>query len=179
MGHLKGCLIEFLRATSRWMTCRCASAPAIPFTEPSAEVDIGCTRSGGTLRIGHGQDGWRSSAAAWSTRRCSKTAASTRSLARLRFRHGAGADRHAEVWHSRPAHLLRLRPAMAAPLRLRGPRSAVARGGSVMRSRAPHPDPLPREREAPSAGEGGPAKILAVLAEAASQTPRRPRSPRS
>ena len=27
-----------------------------PFTEPSAEVDIGCTREGGTLRIGAGSD---------------------------------------------------------------------------------------------------------------------------
>ena len=27
-----------------------------PFTEPSAEVDIGCTRDGGEFRIGHGDD---------------------------------------------------------------------------------------------------------------------------
>ena len=27
-----------------------------PFTEPSAEVDIGCTRDGGELKIGHGGD---------------------------------------------------------------------------------------------------------------------------
>ena len=27
-----------------------------PFTEPSAEVDIGCSRKGGTLKIGHGED---------------------------------------------------------------------------------------------------------------------------
>ncbi|MEA1938421.1 MAG: phenylalanine--tRNA ligase subunit alpha, partial [Pseudomonadota bacterium] len=27
-----------------------------PFTEPSAEVDIGCVREGGTLRIGKGDD---------------------------------------------------------------------------------------------------------------------------
>ncbi len=48
-----------------------------PFTEPSAEVDIGCARDG---RIADASataaTGWRSSAAAWSTRRCSPTAAS-------------------------------------------------------------------------------------------------------
>ena len=27
-----------------------------PFTEPSAEVDIGCPREGGQLKIGHGKD---------------------------------------------------------------------------------------------------------------------------
>jgi phenylalanyl-tRNA synthetase alpha chain len=57
MGHLKGCLIEFCRAYFGIddMPVR-FRASYFPFTEPSAEVDIGCTRSGGTLRIGHGDD---------------------------------------------------------------------------------------------------------------------------
>lgn len=57
MGHLKGCLIEFCRTYFE-----IADLPVrfrnshFPFTEPSAEVDIGCTRSGGALTIGHGDD---------------------------------------------------------------------------------------------------------------------------
>jgi phenylalanyl-tRNA synthetase alpha chain len=36
----------------------CASAPRyFPFTEPSAEVDIGCSWKGGELKIGEG-DSW-------------------------------------------------------------------------------------------------------------------------
>ena len=39
------------------MICRCGSVPAI-FRSPNpvAEVDIGCTREGGGLPIGHGDD---------------------------------------------------------------------------------------------------------------------------
>lgn len=57
MGHLKGCLIEFCRAYFGIDDLPVRfRASYFPFTEPSAEVDIGCTRSGGTLRIGHGDD---------------------------------------------------------------------------------------------------------------------------
>ena len=57
MGHLKGCLIEFLRAFFAIDDLPVRFRPSyFPFTEPSAEVDIGCSRSGGTLRIGHGAD---------------------------------------------------------------------------------------------------------------------------
>jgi phenylalanyl-tRNA synthetase alpha chain len=57
MGHLKGCLIEFCRAyfAIEDLPVR-FRASYFPFTEPSAEVDIGCTRVGGELRIGHGDD---------------------------------------------------------------------------------------------------------------------------
>ena len=57
MGHLKGCLIDFCRAffgvddlPVKFRTSY------FPFTEPSAEVDIGCTREGGEFKIGHGDD---------------------------------------------------------------------------------------------------------------------------
>ncbi len=57
MGHLKGCLIEFCKAFFEVDTVRMRFRPShFPFTEPSAEVDIGCSRSGGELRIGEGAD---------------------------------------------------------------------------------------------------------------------------
>ena len=57
MGHLKGCLIEFCRAFFDVDDLPVRfRASYFPFTEPSAEVDIGCTREGGALRIGHGDD---------------------------------------------------------------------------------------------------------------------------
>jgi len=57
MGHLKGCLIEFCRAYFGVDDLPVRFRPSyFPFTEPSAEVDIGCTREGGAFRIGHGDD---------------------------------------------------------------------------------------------------------------------------
>ncbi len=57
MGHLKGCLIEFCRAFFEVDDLPVRFRPSyFPFTEPSAEVDIGCTREGGEFRIGHGGD---------------------------------------------------------------------------------------------------------------------------
>ena len=57
MGHLKGCLIAFLRAYFALDDLPVRFRPSyFPFTEPSAEVDIGCAREGGSLRIGAGRD---------------------------------------------------------------------------------------------------------------------------
>ena len=57
MGHLKGCLIDFCRAYFGVDDLPVRFRPSyFPFTEPSAEVDIGCTREGGQFRIGHGDD---------------------------------------------------------------------------------------------------------------------------
>jgi phenylalanyl-tRNA synthetase alpha chain len=57
MGHLKGCLIEFCRAFFGIDDLPVRFRPSyFPFTEPSAEVDIGCSREGGTLKIGAGAD---------------------------------------------------------------------------------------------------------------------------
>ena len=57
MGHLKGCLIEFCRAFFGIDDLPVRFRPSyFPFTEPSAEVDIGCSRQGGELRIGAGAD---------------------------------------------------------------------------------------------------------------------------
>jgi len=57
MGHLKGCLIDFCRAYFGIDDLPARFRPSyFPFTEPSAELDIGCTREGGEFRIGHGDD---------------------------------------------------------------------------------------------------------------------------
>jgi phenylalanyl-tRNA synthetase alpha chain len=57
MGHLKGCLIEFCRAFFGLDDLPVRFRPSyFPFTEPSAEVDIGCSRQGGHLEIGAGGD---------------------------------------------------------------------------------------------------------------------------
>ncbi len=59
MGHLKGTLIEFCRAFFMMDDLPVRFRPSyFPFTEPSAEVDIGCSRKGGELKIGgKGSDG--------------------------------------------------------------------------------------------------------------------------
>ena len=57
MGHLKGCLIDFCRAFFRVDDLPVRFRPSyFPFTEPSAEMDIGCSRDGGGLTIGAGAD---------------------------------------------------------------------------------------------------------------------------
>ena len=58
MGHLKGTIIELLRKFFEIddLPVRFRSS-FFPFTEPSAEVDIGCSRAGGELKIGKG-DAW-------------------------------------------------------------------------------------------------------------------------
>ena len=53
LGHLKGCIIDFCRAFFEMPDLPVRFRPShFPFTEPSMEVDIGCTRSQGELKIG-------------------------------------------------------------------------------------------------------------------------------
>ncbi len=57
MGHLKGALMDFLRTFFRAPNLKVRFRPSyFPFTEPSAEVDIGCSRKNGELKIGEGDD---------------------------------------------------------------------------------------------------------------------------
>ena len=57
MSHLKGCLIDFCRAFFGIDDLPVRFRPSFfPFTEPSAEVDIGCRRHDGQLEIGAGED---------------------------------------------------------------------------------------------------------------------------
>ncbi|MBI2236276.1 MAG: phenylalanine--tRNA ligase subunit alpha [Magnetospirillum sp.] len=61
MGHLKGCLIEFVRTYFEVDDVPVRFRPSFfPFTEPSAEVDIGCSREGGELKIGRARAGAQS-----------------------------------------------------------------------------------------------------------------------
>ncbi|MGH6912235.1 MAG: phenylalanine--tRNA ligase subunit alpha, partial [Geminicoccales bacterium] len=57
MGHLKGCLTDFVRAFFERDDIPVRFRPSyFPFTEPSAEMDIGCRRSGSELVVGEGDD---------------------------------------------------------------------------------------------------------------------------
>ena len=54
MGHLKGCLLEFVRTFFGIDDLPVRFRPSFfPFTEPSAEMDIGCSRADGQLRLGN------------------------------------------------------------------------------------------------------------------------------
>ena len=56
-GHLKGCLEDFVRAIFGIDDLPFRFRPShFPFTEPSAEVDIGCSRREGVLKIGGAED---------------------------------------------------------------------------------------------------------------------------
>ena len=57
MGHLKGCLRDFCEAYFEVENLPMQFRPSFfPFVEPGAEVDIGCSRKDGDLKIGHGED---------------------------------------------------------------------------------------------------------------------------
>lgn len=57
MGHLKYCITKFCRHMFHIPALPVRFRPSyFPFTEPSAEVDIGCSRSGGQLILGQGND---------------------------------------------------------------------------------------------------------------------------
>ena len=55
MGHLKGCLTKFVESFFGINNLPVRFRPSyFPFTEPSAEVDIGCQRKDGEFKIGDG-----------------------------------------------------------------------------------------------------------------------------
>jgi len=57
MGHLKGCLVDFVRAFFERDDIPVRFRPShFPFTEPSAEMDVGCRRGEGQLVVGAGDD---------------------------------------------------------------------------------------------------------------------------
>jgi phenylalanyl-tRNA synthetase alpha chain len=57
MGHLKGCLERFVAAFFEVDQVIAQFRPHFfPFTEPSAEMDVRCDRSGGQVRVGEGED---------------------------------------------------------------------------------------------------------------------------
>lgn len=57
MGHLKSCLINFCRTFFGQENLPVRFRPSFfPFTAPSAEMDIGCERRNGVMKIGAGHD---------------------------------------------------------------------------------------------------------------------------
>lgn len=57
MSHLKGCLYDFVKAFFELDDIPVRYRPSFfPFTEPSAEMDIGCTRNKNEIKIGGGSD---------------------------------------------------------------------------------------------------------------------------
>ncbi|MBN34804.1 MAG: phenylalanine--tRNA ligase subunit alpha [Rhodospirillaceae bacterium] len=57
LGHLKGCLRDFVEAFFQVDNVPMRFRPSyFPFTAPSMEVDIGCSFEGGELKIGAGDD---------------------------------------------------------------------------------------------------------------------------
>ena len=121
-------LPRLLRAST---TCRCASGPATSRSPSRRPRSTSAARAkGGELKIGDGDD-WLEILGCGMVhpKVLANCGIDPARVAGLRLRHGDRADRDAEVRHPRPAHVLRLRPALAAPLRLRAARRAVADGG--------------------------------------------------
>lgn len=57
MGHLKGCLLEFMKKFFETDDVALRFRPSFfPFTEPSAECDVGCSRKNGEFKIASGED---------------------------------------------------------------------------------------------------------------------------
>ena len=57
MGHLKGCLVEFVKKFFNLDRVNYRFRPSyFPFTEPSAEMDIGCIREGNKIVLEGDQD---------------------------------------------------------------------------------------------------------------------------
>ena len=130
MANLKWVLEEFCRAFFEVDGVELKfRASHFPFTEPSAEIDVRCSWDGGQLRIGEGDD-WLEVAGSGMVHPKVLAAAGVdpERVAGLRLRHGHRPAGDAEVRHPRPALVLRQRPALAPPLRLRRPRHPDAAG---------------------------------------------------
>ena len=57
LAHLKGCLYDFVKAFFELDDIKVRYRPSyFPFTEPSAEMDIGCLKTKTELKIGEGND---------------------------------------------------------------------------------------------------------------------------
>jgi hypothetical protein len=109
MGHLKGCLVDFVKAFFEVENVTARFRPHFfPFTEPSAEMDVQCQRSGGVVEVGQGH---RLAGSARLRHGASERAAQLRpgpgGPSGLRLRHGRRPSRHAEIRHAGPARLFR------------------------------------------------------------------------
>ena len=132
MGHLKGCLIEFCRAFFDIDDLPVRFRPSyFPFTEPSAEVDIGCSREGGGLKIGAGGD-WLEILGSGMVHPKVLANCGIDPDVYQGFAFGMGIERIAMLKYGIPdlRTFYRQRPALAPALRLPAARRAVAGAGA-------------------------------------------------
>ena len=120
------------RPSSSATTSCCGCGPCyFPFTEPSAEVDVGWSMEKGRRVVG-GSEGWMEVLGSGMVHPQGdrQLRARSRRVAglRLRLRHRPAGD--AQIWHGRPARLLRRRYPLAEALRLPRARRADAVGRS-------------------------------------------------
>ena len=130
MANLKWVLEEFCRAFFEVDGVELKfRASHFPFTEPSAEVDIRCSFAGGQLRIGEGDD-WLEILGSGMVHPKVLAAAGVDPDDWQGFAFGMGIDRLAMLKYGIPdlRELLRQRPPLAPPLRLRAARRPDARG---------------------------------------------------
>ena len=126
IANLKWVLEEFCKAFFEVDDVKMRFRPSFfPFTEPSAEVDIQCSRKGGEIRFGEGDD-WLEILGCGMVhpnvlRNCGLDPDERPGL---RLGHGHRPHRHAEIRHAGPAPLLRGGCALARPLRLPAARHA-------------------------------------------------------
>ena len=109
-ADLKGVFTEFLRNFFERDDLKVRFRPSFfPFTEPSAEID---------MSFG---DGWLeiSGAGPGAPERAARRQHRSGEVSGLRVRHGTGPARDAALRRQRPAPVLRERPALPAPVRLR------------------------------------------------------------
>ncbi len=128
MGHLKGCLVDFCRAFFEIDDLPLRFRPSyFPFTEPSAEVDIGCSWKGGELKIGAG-DSWLEILGSGMVHPNVIANCGLDPAVYQGFAFGMGIDRIAMLKYGIPdlRDFFDVRPALAAPLRLLGAGMAVA-----------------------------------------------------
>src|SRR5947208_772882 len=144
----KGCLIEFCRAFFDVEDLPVRFRPSyFPFTEPSAEVDIGCSRKGGELKIGAGGD-WLEILGSGMVhpqvlRNCGIDPAEYQG-----FAFGMGIERVAMLKYGIPdlrtfydSDLRWLRHYGFLPLDIPSPVRGPLRGGAACRRRRPAPNP--------------------------------------
>jgi O-phosphoseryl-tRNA(Cys) synthetase len=163
LGHLKGTLEAFCKAFFEIDEVKMRFRPShFPFTEPSMEVDIGCSWEGGTLKIGAG-DSWLEILGSGMVHPNVIRAGGLDPERHQGFAFGMGIDRIAMLKYGIPdlRRLLRGGPALAAPLRLSRAGNAEPGGGA---------QPLRLASRAVASG-------LAVLLLAACQTTPPPPAP--
>jgi phenylalanyl-tRNA synthetase alpha chain len=106
MGHLKGCLTDFVQAFFGIDDLPVRFRPSFfPFTEPSAEVDIGYVKKGDGIQLGKAKDGeeqrWLEILGSGMVHPnvLKNCGIDPRGIPGLRLRHGARARDDAEIRH--------------------------------------------------------------------------------